>query len=647
MAQAEAKKGQDHFATATLIRVVEERLLSLYGEGRLHGTVHTCIGQEWTGVSVASALRSGDYILSNHRGHGHYLAWTDDVEGLIAEVMGRESGVCRGRGGSQHLRGQGFFSNGIIGGMAPVAAGLAMAHRLAGDGGVAVLFIGDGGLGQGALFEALNLAASFSLPLVVLVEANGIAQSTPVDTVQAGSAVGRARAFGIEARESDTWNPEDLLRAVSATVDTARREGRPLLHLVRTFRLMPHSKGDDTRAPDLIEEYRLKDPVTQWLAEGGPDAARVRAAAVERVEAAVAKAAAAPPGLVPSTSPPCYAKPVNLVPVRACEGRLVEHIRAGLDAAMAADDRLLLLGEDICSPYGGAFKVTSGLSDSYPGRVFNTPISEAGLVGVGAGLALAGRRVVAEIMFGDFLTLVADQLINHAAKFTQMYGEDVEVPLLVRTPMGGRRGYGPTHSQSLETHFFGVPGLTVLAIHHRMDAAAFYARLIATAKTPHLIIENKVAYGVDCARDRLQGFSYVETDDDLPTLVVRPCVQAQVTILGYGGMLLEMEKAMDRLFEDADIVTEAICPVALYPSNMQALLDSVSLTRRLVVVEEGQGYAGYGAEAVAFLHQHLPGGFSLRRLSALPTAIPCSREGEAACLVSAKDIVEAVQEILS
>jgi 2-oxoisovalerate dehydrogenase E1 component len=627
--------------TAVLIRVVEERLLALYGEGHLHGTVHTCVGQEWTGVALAQALQPGDHIVSNHRGHGHYLAWTDDVEGLIAEIMGKATGPCLGRGGSQHLYRDGFLSNGIIGGMAPVAAGLAMAHKLAGDGRIVALMVGDGGLAQGVLFEALNFASAFALPLFVVVEANGVAQSTAVASVQAGSATARAAAFGIEARLADTWNTDGLLTSMEEAAAAIRCGSRPMMQVIETFRLMPHSKGDDFRPADLIAEYRRRDPVTRWIADGGAEAAAAQAEAVARVEAAVSVALVAPAAQPAVVRSPCRAEPVSLLPVPERSGRMVDRIRKGLEAAMAADDTVVLLGEDICSPYGGAFKATTGLSDRYPGRVFNSPISEAGLVGLGTGLAMGGRRPVVEIMFGDFLTLACDQLVNHASKFSAMYGDQVTVPLVVRTPMGGRRGYGPTHSQSLEARFLGIPGLSVVAVHHRMDAEALYARLCTTASSPHLVIENKVAYGKDGFADRVEGFDYLETDEDLPTLILRPPVPATLTLFGYGGMLIEMEKAVDLLFERHDIVAEVICPTALYPVNLQPLVDSVARTRHLLIVEEGQGFAGFGSEAAAFLQEALNGAFRLKRLAAAPTVISCAREGEDACLVSAEDIVKA------
>ena len=165
----------------------------------------------------------------------------------------------------------------------------------------------------------------------------------------------------------------------------------------------------------------------------------------------------------------------------------------GLHAILEHDSRAVVLGEDILDPYGGAFKVTQGLSTRFPDRVFTTPISEAAIVGVSVGLALRGRHPIAEIMFGDFVTLAADQLINHAAKYAAMYNGQVRVPLVVRTPMGGGRGYGPTHSQSLERLFLGIPHLTVLAPSHVHDAGALLQAAVR-AGDPVLFVENKLLY---------------------------------------------------------------------------------------------------------------------------------------------------------
>lgn len=633
---------------ALTIRAVEEELLGLYQEGRLRGTLHTCVGQEWTGVAVAGALRPGDTVLSNHRGHGHFIAHVGDVAGLIAEIMGKATGICGGRGGSQHLHAPGFFSNGIIGGMAPVAVGLALANRLAANDRVVVLFLGDGGMAQGVVFEALNAAAALRVPLYVVCEANGIAQSTPTANVQAGTPAERARAFGIGTQESSTADPALLMREIRAAVDGVRERRAPFLHAIATARLKAHSKGDDPRMPEELASLHAADPLNRLLAADDAAAAwwrEAQAAARTAVGEALRAPEAAPPE-EPRGAAARRAAPASLRPCRLPPGKLVERIRDGLGGVLRDDPKALLLGEDIRSPYGGAFKATHGLSAAFPERVINTAISEAAIVGIGTGLALAGYRPICEIMFGDFVTLAFDQLANHAAKFRYMYNDRVSVPLIVRTPMGGRRGYGPTHSQSLEKHFLGIPGLKVAAVHQRLDAETFYRRLVRETADPVLVAENKAAYALGGREALLAGFDYLETDELFPCLVVRPHARARVTLLGYGGMLAELEKAADLLFERHEIVAEIVCPTLLYPFDLGPLETSVRTSGHLVVAEEGQGFAAFGAEAVASLAERLAGRFQARRVGPPGHPIPCAAASEEHYMPSAAHIVDAVLELI-
>lgn len=244
------------YEKAVLIRRFEERLLQLFAEGRLFGTVHTCIGQELTGLAVAEYLGEGDQIFSNHRCHGHYLARTDDVEGLLAEIMGRETGICGGRGGSQHICAGGFFSNGIQGGIVPVAVGLAVAHRFRDSRNIVTVFVGDGTLGEGTLYEALNIASRWQAPLLVVVENNLYAQSTAQSETLAGGICARAAAFGIETFHSSTWSPTELLKAAERSVALVRESRRPAFLQIDTYRLMAHSKGDDDRDPGELKKDR-------------------------------------------------------------------------------------------------------------------------------------------------------------------------------------------------------------------------------------------------------------------------------------------------------------------------------------------------------------------------------------------------------
>ena len=598
-------------ATAILIREVENKLLEMFAQGRLFGTVHTCIGQEWVGVSVARALRPGDLLFSNHRCHGHFLARTDNVDGLIAEIMGKQTGVCGGRGGSQHLcdRERGFFSNGIQGGVVPVAAGLAMSLQLQADENIAVVFIGDGTLGEGAVYEALNVAAKWDLPMLIVLENNRVAQSTGQQATLAGSILARAAAFGIEAFQSDTWELERLVGMVERCVATVRREQRPVFLQVDTDRLMAHSKGDDDRTPREIDASWARDALSMMLDRNRAELLPLCLEAKRRVEQAVAKADHAPYAQYAETDQ-------EIVAASRCwwssaekpgKGRIVASIRNSLARNMRRDARILLLGEDIESPYGGAFKVTKGLSTEFPGRVRNTPISEALIVGMGCGLALGGALPVCEIMFGDFLTLAADQFINHAAKFHYMYNGQVQVPLIVRTPMGGRRGYGPTHSQSLEKHFLGVPQTRVLALNSRYDPGLVYDELFASIDRPTIVIENKALYAAQLDSPVPDGFALDHSDEQFPSTRLRPLDSPQVTVFCYGGMIPYVEHGVAEAFDEYELLSEVICPIQLYPLNPWPVIESLEQTHLLLIVEEGMTFAAVGSELIAQICELAPG----------------------------------------
>lgn len=285
-----------------LIRRVEETLLELFSAGKLVGTTHTCIGQEANAVGVVAALEpERDVVFSNHRCHGHYLAFTGDVEGLLAEVMGRATGACGGKGGSQHLCRGNFYSNGVLGSTVPVATGMALAEKRKGTGAVAVVFLGDGTLGEGVVYESLNMASLWGLPILFAVENNFYAQSTPSRLGVAGSIPDRARAFGITTEARATTDVSEVRDAAIVAVDRVRSSGEPYFLLIDTYRFSPHSKGDDFRDPAEVEERRAVDPIVvagRLLDDGerlaGEESAESRLAAA--LEAAELAPAAAPAG---------------------------------------------------------------------------------------------------------------------------------------------------------------------------------------------------------------------------------------------------------------------------------------------------------------------------------------------------------------
>jgi 2-oxoisovalerate dehydrogenase E1 component len=632
---------------AILIRSFENRLLKLFSEGKLFGTVHTCIGQEFTGVAVAEHLIEGDLIVSNHRCHGHYLSRTGDVTGLMAEVMGRTSGICGGRGGSQHICAGGVFSNGVQGGMVPVSAGMALAKKLAKSSNIAVAFIGDGTLGEGIVYESMNLASKWQLPLLIVVELNGVAQSTPQSQTLAGDVGKRAESFGIATYRANTWDPAELIDVMGGAIRQIRETSCPAFVSIETYRLMAHSKGDDDRPRAELDHYWSIDPITRFEAERPSEALDIRNRCEDLVSNAVETALKAPFASASHEDPPDPVSPAWLRTNIEGRERVVARIHEALHDNMASDHRLFLLGEDITGPYGGAFKVTRDLSSQFPGRVRNTPISEGAIVGLANGLALAGSHPVCEVMFGDFLTLAADQIINHASKFRWMYNDQVTVPMVIRTPMGGKRGYGSTHSQCLEKHFLGLPGTRVLAIHNRYDPHAIYHSLFNTLDRPTLVIENKTLYGDYVTHATIPGFWCEHTEEDFPTTRIRSNAKPDITIACYGACLGDAEKALDQLFEEHEVVAEVICPTQIYPLDVKPILESAKVSGRLLVVEEGQLFCGFGAEVLAAVHE-ARGGTPLvsRRLGAAPHPLPSCKSAEIDSLPGVASIVNLCLEMV-
>lgn len=327
----------------------------------------------------------------------------------------------------------------------------------------------------------------------------------------------------------------------------------------------------------------------------------------------------------------------------------LESLRTSLHAILEQDLRAVVLGEDILDPYGGAFKVTQGLSTRFPDRVFTTPISEAAIVGVSVGLALRGRHPIAEIMFGDFVTLAADQLINHAAKYAAMYNGGVRVPLVVRTPMGGGRGYGPTHSQSLERLFLGIPHLTVLAPSHAHDAGTLLQAAVRTGD-PVLFVENKLLYpqplllgggeaGI-CRREVLDACGH-----PVVHLANYPSSsEPDVTIAAYGGMSRLLHGVLARMASE-EVNVLAVLPACISPLDVAGLATAAAASRRLLVVEESQAAFGWGAEVAAQVAAKVAG-VQVARLGAQPTVIPASKALEDQVLVAETQIELGLLQLL-
>ena len=331
--------------------------------------------------------------------------------------------------------------------------------------------------------------------------------------------------------------------------------------------------------------------------------------------------------------------------------RCVHELNRALHELFVERDDVYLIGEDLLDPYGGAFKVSQGLSSQWPERVITTPISEASLVGVTAGMAIRGLRPILEIMFGDFVALGYDQIVNGISKFREMYDDQIEVPLVVRLPMGGGRGYGPTHSQSLEKALIGVPNVTTVAISEYHDVGALLTAAVEDPE-PVFFVENKLMYGRPLRRP--EG-GYVgelrarETSGPYPAISLSGSEFGDdaVTISTYGGMAsLALETATGLILEH-ELFCEVVVLSRLQPLDLEPLLDSVRRTGALVTLEEGTLTGGLGAEIAATVQEQAWEELRrpVQRVGARDGIVPAAPDLEAAMLPGADNLIAAVLSV--
>ncbi len=650
------------YRTMARIRAFETRLESLCSEGCVPGTFHSSAGQEAVPAGVASACGEGDLFVSNHRGHGHLLAKGGDPARLAAELFGRTEGYAGGRGGTQHVAAfdVGFMgAMGITGGGIPIATGIGLALAREGGGRVVVSFFGDGATSQGTFHESLNIAALHGARVLYVCENNGWAMGTPTSAcVSIEEIHNRADSYGIPHARCDGNDVEAVAAAAAAALERIRSAGRPFLLECVTYRVRGHSKSDpaDYRPEGELERWLARDPLSvaraklleAGVAEAGLDA--IDAAAREEVERAVEFARSGTPGDPARACEGVHATPLDAVSPAApaelppddppVEMTCREAIALALREEMRADERVFVWGEDVAG-YDGAFKVTRGFLDEFgPARVVDAPISENSLVGVATGAAIAGLRPVAEIMFMDFIFLALDQLANHAAKLRYLFGDQCRVPLVVRTPAGGYRGYGATHSQSLQSVLMTVPGLKIVAPSTPRDARGMLKSAIRD-DDPVVFVEHKLLYS--------EKGLVPELDELVP--LGRAAVAREgtdLTIVAHSYMTkiaLEVADALAKAGASAEVVDLR----SLAPLDWNTIVASAKKTGRAMVVEEGHLTMGVGAEVAAGLQERAFGWLDapVLRVAAADCPIPTSPEMERAVLPSGADVLRAAERLIA
>ena len=584
------------------IREFEDRTSALYKATEVPGFVHLSIGQEATAVGGCWHLRDDDVITSTHRGHGHCLAKGLDTESMMAELMGRETGRCRGRGGSMHIADpdKGIFgANGIVGAGLPIAVGAGVAAQLRAAGTAVVSFFGDGAIAQGMFHESVNLAAVWRLPVVFFCENNHYAEFSPAAAQHPATLAERAVGYGIGYQKVDGNDVEKVIALMDEILAIIRVGNGPMIVEAETYRWHGHYEGDPGRyrAVEEVNAWKQRDPLVlaaQRLRTAGVEEAtlaEIDADMRAEIDSAVTAARAAPEPagntlrdyvVAPRAAIPEPPKPTGP------EFKMMAAIREAIQREMDADPTVFMAGIDVAA--GNVFGLFRELAEAYPGRVRDTPISETAIIGTAVGAALAGMRPVVEIMYFDFIGVCLDGLINQAAKLRFMTGGNASLPLVVRTQFGAGRSSGSQHSQSLEALLAHIPGLTVVMPSNPADA---YGLLRAAIRDPNpvVFIENRLQYGMKGPRP--------EGDHIIPlgkAQIVRP--GADVTLVSWSRMLSSALSAADQLARDG-IEAEVIDLRTISPLDRPTLLRSLEKTHRLVIAHEAVQDFGVGAEIAA------------------------------------------------
>lgn len=654
-ADAETQASLAHFQRMMLLRKFDETVDALYAAGKIAGTTHLYIGQEAVAVGVSSQLRRGDVITSTHRGHGHCLAVGADPREMLAEILGRSTGSCRGYGGSMHVadRARGNLgANGIVGAGAPIAAGAALHFKLMKRDNVAVSFMGDGALNEGCVHEALNLAAIWKLPVVFVIENNQYGLSSHVSRMYAiDNLADRGPAYGMSAEIVDGQDIWAVQAATARALQKARSGAGPTLLEMKTYRYRGHSKNDPGkyRTRDEVAEWRKRDPLlllkARLVERGVPEEElrRVGEGLERSIEQAVEQADADP-----------WPDPSGISDLVYRVGGDVAHSQAGVafeEKEMTFSEAVrwtigdilkrradaFIIGEDI-GAYGGSFGVTRGLFDLFGSeKVLDAPISEAAIVGVGVGASLVGGRPIVELQFSDFMTNAMDAVVNQAAKVHFMSGGKMNVPLVIRTPMGGGVGMAAQHSQCLEAWFYHVPGLKVVVPSTPDDARG----LLLTAledENPVIFLEHKRLY----AKRGMVAQSSVGIP--FGKAAVRR-EGADATVVTYSAMVDLVLAAAETLSEQHGLQLDVIDLRTLMPLDWEAIALSVEKTGRLAVCHEAIVRGGIGGDIAAqvcagplFGKLRAP----ILRIGAMDSPVPFSPVLESHVLPSAESVCEAL-----
>ncbi len=647
----------------TLLRRFEQAAQIACRTGETPGFLHLYIGEEAVATGVCAHLRPADWITSTHRGHGHALAKGMDPKSLMAELYGKGGGAVGGRGGTMHLydRGIGLFgTNGVVASGAPHALGAAISAQFRGTGDVGVAFFGDGATNHGGFHEALNIAGFRRAPVVFVCENNLYATATALSSVTLNPEVAtRAAAYGIPGVAVDGNDVVAMWTAVKEAVDRARRGDGPTLIEAKTYRTVGHHEGDPVtgayRSQAEVDSWTARCPVTTFRArlveEFGIATEAVLGAIEQRIDDVVQEsvdfARASPEPDPASVMRHTYADPINPAiaiksrpAAKTVETSWLDAVRDGIAEEMRANRNVLYFGEGT-GERGGTFAHTKGLYQEFGAdRVVDMPISEQGFTGAALGCSATGVRVIADLMFADFLFEAGGQIALQAAKLRYMSNGQMNAPMVIRVGCGTVRSTGPHHSGTYHPVWAHIPGLIVCMPATPADAKGLMKTALQ-AGDPVLMLETKALFASKGPVP--EGEHYV------PFGLARIARSGtHITIAATGQMVHRSLEAAEMLAAEG-IEVEVIDMRTIQPLDVDTVAESVSKTHHLLVVDEGWPMMGVGAELgqamneIAFDQLDAP----VARLHTAPVTHPFGPALERAMLVNADRVVARVKEVLA
>jgi 2-oxoisovalerate dehydrogenase E1 component len=645
------------------IRELEQRSLDLSTATppEVIGSAHFCAGQEAVPVGTLAGLSDADQIVATYRGHGWALASGLSLTEVFGEICQRSIGVNGGRGGSAYMMAPDrrfIGENSIVGAGVPIACGVAMANVASQNGKVVAVSVGDGAFNQGSTHEGLAFAAARSLPVLILCENNGWSELTPTSlTFRVERIAQRANGYGMPGVTIDGSDPLVVRDTVKQAANRARDGQGPVLIECRVPRLWGHYNRDieHYRSKEDRDQARARDPITTFsaklIAAGVLTSDSFRElenqvkSEVDQVQKVVLSS---PPPNVATASLHVWSEaPLQPASSRAsgiAETKTISYIQAvneALSRELATRPDVLVYGEDV-GQAGGIFGASRGLQKIYgANRVFDTPISESAILGSAVGAALMGMKPIVEIMWGDFMLVALDQIINQAANVRYVTGGRSGAPIVVRTQQGATPGSCAQHSQSLEALLAHIPGLRIA--------------LPATPQDAYSILRTATASPDPCVIFEARGL-YQTTGPVEFTEVIEPIGKSRMhkpgrdaVIVTWGTMLQVALEAANQLGQEGVDVgvldLRWLCP--LDNDGLRAAVKSAS--GKVIVLHEANRTGGFGAEVVARLHEFFGNdiGLNIRRVATPDMRIPASPVLLRALLPSAAKVMEETRRLLA